>query len=75
MIEFYVNICMFIYLHVTWTVMELASCIPYALGHLRTVGVSAWDEFRENGFGGLSKTKNDRRVVHTKNINSRRRPN
>ena len=55
--------------------MELASCIPYALGHPRTVGVSARDESRENGFGGLSKTKNDRRVVHTKNINRRRRPN
>ena len=49
--------------------MELASCIPYALGHPRTVGVSVWDESRENGFGGLFKTKkkkkNDRRVVHT----------
>ena len=48
--------------------MELASCIPYALGHPRMVGVSAWDESRENGFKGLSKTKNDRRVVHTKKI-------
>ena len=55
--------------------MELTSCIPYALGHSKTVGVSAWDEFRENDFGGLSKTKNDRRVVHTKTINRRRRPN
>ena len=55
--------------------MELTSYIPYVLGHPRTVGVSAWDGSRENGFGGLSKTKNDRRVVHTKNINRRRRPN
>ena len=66
---------MFIYLIVLYTVMELASCIPYALGHPRTVGVSALYESRENGFRGLSKTKNDRRVVHTKNINRKRRPN
>ena len=36
-----VNICMFIYLHVLETVMELESCIPYALGHPRMMGVSA----------------------------------
>ena len=30
------------------------------------IGVSARGEYRENGFGGLSKTKYDRTVVHTK---------
>ena len=28
---------------------------PYALGHLRTIGVSACDEFRENGSEGCLK--------------------
>ena len=44
--------------------MKLASCILYALEHPRMIGVSARGESRVNGFGGLSKTKNDRRVVH-----------
>ena len=39
------------------------------------IGVSALGESRENGLGGLSKTKNDRRIVHTKIINRRRRSN
>ena len=53
-----------------------SQCISYALGHLREIGVSAWGNSRENGFGGLSKNNNnDRRVVHTKNINRMRRPN
>ena len=55
--------------------MELTSCIPYALGHPRTVEVSAWDESRENGFGRFSKNNIDRRVVYTKNINRQRRLN
>ena len=55
--------------------MELASCIPYALGHLRSIRVSALGNSRENGFGGLSENNSDRRVVHAKNIIRRRRPN
>ena len=50
--------------------MELAPCIPYVLGHPRMVRVSARDEYRENGFGGLSKNDNYRRIVHTKKYQS-----
>ena len=34
---------------------KLASCIPYALGHPRTIGVSACGNSLENNFGGLTK--------------------
>ena len=51
--------------------MEMAHCISYALGHPRTIGVSARGGFLRELFGGLtnniiywSVSLQDRRVVH-----------
>ena len=38
--------------------MELASCIPYALGHPRTIGVSALGNSLDNGSEGCLKMMN-----------------
>ena len=56
---------MFIYFHVIRLYWDWHTCIPYALEHPRTIGVSAWDESRENGSEGCLKILNDRRVVRT----------
>ena len=40
---------MFIYLHVIRLNWNWHTCIPYALEPLRTIGISARDESRENG--------------------------
>ena len=81
------NMYMFTYLHVIRLYWKWHTYIPYALEYPRTIGVSAWDESRENGSEGcLKKIKNinrrsgpidiHRRVVHKqiKNINRRSCP-
>ena len=65
---------MFIYLHVIRLYWNWHTCIPYALRHPRTIGVSAWYKSREDGSEGSPQTKNinrrsgpidiHRRVVH-----------
>ena len=44
--------------------MEMAHCISYALGHPRTIGVSACGGFLRELFGGLTNNIIYRRVVH-----------
>ena len=46
---------MFTYLHVIRLYWNWHTCIPYALEHPRTIGVSARDESRENGLEGSLK--------------------
>ena len=67
---------MFIYLHVIRLYWKWHTCIPYAPGHPRIVGVVHETSLEKKYLGGLAKNNNnDRRVVHTKNINRLRRPN
>ena len=40
---------MFVYLHVIRLCWNWHICIPYALGHPRIIGVSAWYKSREDG--------------------------
>ena len=49
------NIFVFIYLHVIRLYWNLHTCIPYALQHPRTIGVSAWYKSREDGSEGSLK--------------------
>ena len=46
---------MFVYLHVIRLCWNWHICIPYALGHLRIIGVSAWYKSREDGSEGSPK--------------------
>ena len=46
---------MFTYLDVIRLYWNWHTCIPYALEHPRTIGVSASDESRENGSEGSLK--------------------
>ena len=46
---------MFTYLHVIRLYLNWHTCIPYALEHPRTIGVSAGDESRKNGSEGYLK--------------------
>ena len=46
---------MFIYLHVIRPNWNLHTCIPYALEHPRSIGVSAWYKSREDGSEGSLK--------------------
>ena len=76
----------FIYLHVIRLCWNWHTCIPYALGHPRTIGVSAWYKSREDGSEGSPQANNisrrsgpfdiHRRVVHKQLIyQSSERPN
>ena len=49
------NIFVFIYLHVIRLYWNWHTCISYALDHHKIIGVSAWDESRENGSEGSLK--------------------
>ena len=49
------NIFVFIYLHVIRLYWKWHTCIPYALQHPRTIGVSAWYKSREEGSEGSLK--------------------
>ena len=61
--------------------MEMAHCISYALGHPRTIGVSAGGGFLRELFGGLTNNIIYRSVSTTTsegcpyNINRRSLPN
>ena len=55
---------MFIYLHVIRLNWNWHTCIPYALEHPGSIGVSAWYKSREDGSEGSLKNVNHRRVVH-----------
>ena len=44
-----------IYLHVIRLYWKWHTCIPYALKHPRTIGVSAWYKSREDGSEGSLK--------------------
>ena len=68
------KIFVFIYFHVIRLYWKWHTCIPYALQHPRTIGVSAWYKSREEGPEGSLKMLNYRRVVQTKNINRRSGP-
>ena len=46
---------MFTYLHAIRLYWNWYTCIPYALEHPETIGVSARDESRENGLEGSIK--------------------
>ena len=46
---------MFTYLHVIRLYWNWHTCIPYALEHPRTIGVSAREESRKNGSEGCLK--------------------
>ena len=46
---------MFVYLHVIRLCWNWHICIPYALGHPRTIGVSAWYKSREDSSEGSPK--------------------
>ena len=50
------------------------TCIPYALEHPRTIGVSAWYKSRGNGSEGSLKYKFSEGSPQTKNINRRSGP-
>ena len=64
----------YIYLHVIRLCWNWHTCIPYALRHPRTIGVSAWYKSREDGSEGSLKMLSYRMVVQTKNINRRSGP-
>ena len=46
---------MFIYLHAIRLNWNWHTCIPYALEHPRSIGVSAWYKSREDGSEGSLK--------------------
>ena len=50
------NIFVFIYSNVIRLYWNWHTCIPYALQHPRTIGVSAWYKSREDGSKGSLKT-------------------
>ena len=64
----------YIYLLVIRLCWNWHTCIPYALRHPRTIGVSAWYKSREDGSEGSLKMLSYRMVVQTKNINRRSGP-
>ena len=55
MIKFLCEYICVIYLHVIRLYGKWHTCIPYALQHPRTVGVSAWYKSREDGSEGSLK--------------------
>ena len=64
----------YIYLHVIRLCWNWHTCIPYALRHPRTIGVSAWYKSREDGSEGSLKHESSEGSPQTKNINRRSGP-
>ena len=59
-----------IYLHVIRLYWKWHTCIPYALKHPRTIGVSAWYKSRDDGSEGSLKMYTYRRVAQTTYIST-----